>query len=51
MGIAALMLASGVVVGALGTHALRGTLEPRQFESLQTAVNYQLFNSLGLLAM
>ena len=29
----------------------RGILEPRQFESLQTAVNYQLFNSLGLLAM
>jgi uncharacterized membrane protein YgdD (TMEM256/DUF423 family) len=51
LGIAGLLLASGVVVGASATHALSSVLEPRQLESLHTAVNYQLFNSLGLLAV
>lgn len=49
MGIAALLLAVGIVIGALGAHALRGVLEPRQLESLHTGVNYQIFNALGLL--
>lgn len=49
MGIAGLFMAIGVVVGALAAHALQRVLEPRQLESLHTAVNYQLFNALGLL--
>lgn len=49
MGIAALLLAVGIMIGALGAHALRGVLEPRQLESLHTGVNYQIFNALGLL--
>ena len=49
MGIAGLLLAVGIVVGALAAHALQRVLEPRQIESLHTAVNYQLFNALGLL--
>ncbi len=44
-------MAIGVVIGALGAHALQRVLEPRQLESLHTAVNYQLFNALGLLAI
>jgi uncharacterized membrane protein YgdD (TMEM256/DUF423 family) len=51
MGIAGLLLAVGIVIGALAAHALQKVLEPRQLESLHTAVNYQLFNALGLLAI
>jgi uncharacterized membrane protein YgdD (TMEM256/DUF423 family) len=51
MGVAGLLLALGIIVGALASHALRGVLEPRQLESLHTAVNYQLFNALGLLLL
>lgn len=51
LGVAALLMAIGVVIGALGAHALQRVLEPRQLESLHTAVNYQLFNALGLLAI
>jgi uncharacterized membrane protein YgdD (TMEM256/DUF423 family) len=49
LGIAGLFMASGIVVGALAAHALQKVLEPRQLDSLHTAVNYQLFNALGLL--
>jgi uncharacterized membrane protein YgdD (TMEM256/DUF423 family) len=49
MGVAALLLAKGIGIGALGSHALRGVLAPRQLESLDTAVDYQLLNALGLL--
>ncbi len=49
MGVAGLLLAVGSLIGALAAHALQRVLEPRQIESLHTAVNYQLFNALGLL--
>jgi uncharacterized membrane protein YgdD (TMEM256/DUF423 family) len=49
LGIAGVLMFSGIVVGALAAHALQKVLEPRQLESLHTAVNYQLFNALGLL--
>jgi uncharacterized membrane protein YgdD (TMEM256/DUF423 family) len=49
MGVAGLFMATGIVVGALAAHALQKVLEARQLESLHTAVNYQLFNALGLL--
>lgn len=48
IGAGALLVAIGIGIGALGSHALRGVLEPRQLESLQTAVQYQIFNALGL---
>lgn len=48
LGIAGLLLASGTVVGALGAHALRAVLDARQLDSLDTAVDYQLVNALGL---
>ena len=51
LGIGALLMASGIVAGALAAHALREVLQPRQLESLHTAVNYQLFNALGLLVV
>jgi uncharacterized membrane protein YgdD (TMEM256/DUF423 family) len=49
MAAGALLVAIGVVVGALGSHALTNVLTPRQLASLATAVEYQLFNALGLL--
>jgi uncharacterized membrane protein YgdD (TMEM256/DUF423 family) len=51
LGIAGLLLATGIVVGALGAHALRAVLDERQLASLETAVHYQLFNALGVLAI
>jgi uncharacterized membrane protein YgdD (TMEM256/DUF423 family) len=49
MGIASLLMATGIGIGALGSHALRAVLSPHQLESLATAVEYQLLNALGLL--
>jgi len=41
--------ALGVVLGAVGAHALRGSIEPRLIETFQTAVQYQLIHALALL--
>jgi len=41
--------AIGVVLGAFGAHALRGSIEPRLMETFQTAVQYQLIHALALL--
>ena len=49
LGAGGLLLAVGIVIGALAAHALQRVLEPRQIEALHTAVNYQLINALGLL--
>jgi len=51
LGIAGLLMACGIVVGALAAHALQKVLEAPQLQSLHTAVNYQLFNALGLLVL
>jgi uncharacterized membrane protein YgdD (TMEM256/DUF423 family) len=48
MSIAALVVLAGIVVGALGSHALRGMLDEAQLHALETAVQYQLVNGLGL---
>ena len=49
LGLAGALLATGMIVGASGAHALRGVLGERQLQSLDTAVDYQLVNALGLL--
>ena len=41
--------ALGVVLGAFGAHALRGSIEPRLIETFPTAVQYQLIHALALL--
>lgn len=46
--LAALVVASGLVVGAMGSHVLRGALDSMQMHSLEIAVQYQLINGLGL---
>ncbi|MBD1362818.1 DUF423 domain-containing protein [Mucilaginibacter sp. ZT4R22] len=46
---AALFGAIAVICGAFGAHALKGSLEPRQLEVWQTAVQYQFYHVLALL--
>jgi uncharacterized membrane protein YgdD (TMEM256/DUF423 family) len=48
MSIAALVVLTGIIIGALGSHALRAVLDASQLHSLDTAVQYQLVNGLGL---
>jgi uncharacterized membrane protein YgdD (TMEM256/DUF423 family) len=47
----ALLLASGIAIGAVGAHVLKSRLPPDRFEVLQTAVLYQLVCGLGLLCV
>lgn len=47
----ALLLATGIGVGALGAHLLKPALGPEHFATLQTAVHYQQIDALGLLAL
>jgi uncharacterized membrane protein YgdD (TMEM256/DUF423 family) len=49
--LAAILLALATAIGAVAAHALRARLPPDRFEVLQTAVHYQFFHSLGLLAI
>src|SRR5262245_15710291 len=42
--------ALGVVLGAFGAHGLRATLAPDQLANWETAVRYQLFHGLALVA-
>jgi len=49
--LAALLMAIGIGIGALGAHALRDVLGERELQSLHTAVYYQIFNALALLLL
>ena len=49
--LAALLLGLATVTGALESHLLRGRLSAGRDAILQTAVQYQFFQSLGLLAL
>ena len=48
---AALSLAIATLIGAAAAHLLKGRLDAERYEVLQTAVQYQVFHSLGLLAL
>jgi len=48
MAVAALFMVCGIVVGALASHALQNLLSATQLHALDTAVEYQLLNALGL---
>lgn len=41
-------MALGVVLGALGAHALEGRIEASQIESFKTGVRYQVWHALAL---
>ncbi len=47
----ALLAFFGVAFGAFGAHSLEGTLSPDRLATFETAVRYQLFHGLGLLAL
>ena len=47
----ALLLAAATLTGALSAHVLHSRLTADRFEVLQTAVQYQFFHALGLLAI
>jgi uncharacterized membrane protein YgdD (TMEM256/DUF423 family) len=47
----ALMVSTGIALGAFGAHGLRGQLEAGSMDVYQTAVFYLLINGLGLMFM
>jgi uncharacterized membrane protein YgdD (TMEM256/DUF423 family) len=49
--LAGILLALGIVFGAVGTHALRARLAPDQLAVFETAVRYHFYNALGLLGI
>ena len=49
--LAALLLALATLIGAVGAHALKGRLSADRYEVLQTALQYQFFHALGLMAL
>jgi uncharacterized membrane protein YgdD (TMEM256/DUF423 family) len=48
--IGALFGALAVILGAFGAHALRSHLEPRDLETFETAVRYQMYHAFALFA-
>lgn len=49
--IAALLGLVGVILGALGSHALKALLAPEALESFEVGVRYQMLHALLLLAV
>ncbi len=49
--IAGVLLALGVVLGAMGAHMLRTQLSPDALRIYGTAVDYHFYNALGLLGV
>lgn len=49
--VAALLGVTGVLLGAFGAHGLRARVDAAQLASWHTAVSYQLFHSVALLAL
>lgn len=47
----ALLAALGIVLGAFGTHGLRDALGERQLGWWETAVQYQMWQAVGLVAL
>jgi len=47
----ALLAASGVMLGAFGAHALRSSLDATHLGWWQTAVQYQMWHAIGLIAL
>src|ERR1700759_2716466 len=47
----AVLAATGVALGAFGAHGLRSLLSPEAFGWWQTAVQYQMWHAIGLVAL
>jgi len=51
LALAGTLIALATVLGAFGAHALRSQLPPDRLQIFETAVRYQFFHALGLLAI
>ncbi len=49
--VGAVLAGLGVALGAFGTHALRDLVTPERLDTFETAVRYQLYHGLALLAL
>lgn len=47
----ALLAALGVAIGAFAAHALKTRLDPQMLANVETAVRYQMYAALALLAL
>lgn len=47
----AVLAAVGIAAGAFGAHGLKGKVEPKDLETFEIAVRYQMYHALGLLAV
>ena len=46
-----LLVTISIVLGALGAHYFSEILEPKRFLSLKTAINYQMYMGIALIAL
>ncbi len=51
LALAGFLLATGIGLGAFGAHALENVLTAQRLQTWETAVSYQMWNSLGILAV
>lgn len=49
--VGALLMASGVGLGAFGAHGLEGSVTADRLDTFQTGVRYQLWHGLGVLGL
>lgn len=42
---------TGIILGAFGAHGLKGKVSVEKLSAYETAVRYQLFNGVGMLAL
>ncbi|MBX3173157.1 MAG: DUF423 domain-containing protein [Gemmatimonadaceae bacterium] len=49
--IGSLSAAMAVAAGAFGAHALKERLDPRSLETFETAVRYQMYHALAIIAV
>ncbi len=45
------LMAIAIALGAFGAHALKDILSPERLQTWETAVQYQAWNSLGIIGM
>lgn len=49
--VGALLMATGVALGAFGAHGLEGTVSPERLETYRTGARYHLIHGVGVLAI
>ena len=46
-----ILIITGIILGAFGAHGLKGKVSIEKLTAFETAVRYQLFNGVGMLAL